>query len=387
MTTYYNELEPFAVAWLRNLAAAGHISPGRIDGRSIKDVQAADLTEHTRAHFFAGVGGWERALDLAGVPADLSVWTGSCPCQPFSSAGAKRGTADERHLWPVWRRLIDQCKPAVIFGEQVASPLGRTWLAAVRADLEALGYVVGAADLCAAGAGAPHIRQRLWFGAVHRSAIGRLADSYSAGLDRERPPRLHDQGARRDHDGGCGPAERLGHPGSDGDREHAGELPAHEGKHVLRGTDSHHAPVSPSVDNGLADMQSGGCGVLRGTVEPGQVRHPDRSGDASERLADAAGGQLPQPGRGTQTRDGARPVGSDPAGGWPSSTAGDWSTADWLFCRDAKWRSVEPGTFPLVDGLSTRVGRLRAYGNAIVPQVAAAFVESFIEAVVEGVTE
>lgn len=312
MTTFYNELEPFAVAWLRNLAAAGHISPGRIDGRSIKDVQAADLTEHTRAHFFAGVGGWERALDLAGVPADLPVWTGSCPCQPFSSAGAKRGTADERHLWPVWRRLIDQCKPAVIFGEQVASPLGRTWLAAVRADLEALGYVVGAADLCAAGAGAPHIRQRLWFGAVHRSAIGRLADSYSAGLDRECPPRLHEQGARRDHDGGCGETERL---------------------------------------------------------------------------ADAAGGQFPQQGRGTQERDGARPVGSDPAGSWPSSPAGDWSTADWLLCRDAKWRPVEPGTFPLVDGLSTRVGRLRAYGNAIAPQVAAAFVESFIEAVVEGVTE
>ena len=348
MTTYYNELELFAVAWLRNLAAAGHISPGRIDGRSIKDVRAADLTEHTRAHFFAGVGGWERALDLAGVPADLSVWTGSCPCQPFSSAGSKRGTADERHLWPVWRRLIDQCKPAVIFGEQVASPLGRTWLASVRADLEALGYVVGAADLCAAGSGAPHIRQRLWFGAVHRSTLADpqslrrlkgglhaarhlpaprqeeaagagdggspcgLADSHSAGLDRERPPRLHGEGARRDHDGGCGPTERL------------------------------------------ADMQSGGCGVLRGTLEPGQVRHPDPGSDALEH--------------------------------WPSSPAGDWSTADWLLCRDARWRPVEPGTFPLVDGLSTRVGRLRAYGNAIVPQVAAAFVESFIDSVIEAVS-
>jgi DNA (cytosine-5)-methyltransferase 1 len=383
------------VAWLRNLAAAGHISPGRIDGRSIKDVRAADLTEHTRAHFFAGVGGWERALDLASVPADLIVWTGSCPCQPFSSAGSKRGTADERHLWPVWRRLIDQCKPAVIFGEQVASPLGREWLAAVRADLEALGYVVGAADLCAAGAGAPHIRQRLWFGAVHRSTLADpqslrrlkgglhaarhlpaprqeeaagagdggspcgLADSHSAGLDRERPPRLHEQGARRDHDGGCGPTERLADAGCPSVQRFrlpreapaaAGEARS-EAQKRQRGRLAHRPG---SASRGLADMQSGGCGVLRGTVEPGQVRHPDRGSDALEH--------------------------------WPSSPAGDWSTADWLLCRDAKWRPVEPGTFPLVDGLSTRVGRLRAYGNAIVPQVAAAFVEGFFDSVIEAVS-
>lgn len=312
------------MAWLRNLAAAGHISPGRIDGRSIKDVRAADLTEHTRAHFFAGVGGWERALDLAGVPADLIVWTGSCPCQPFSSAGSKRGTADERHLWPVWRRLIDQCKPAVIFGEQVASPLGRAWLAAVRADLEALGYVVGAADLCAAGAGAPHIRQRLWFGAVHRSAIGRLADAGCPSVQRVRLPREAPAAA--------------GEARSEAQKRQRGGLA--------------HRPGSAS--RGLADMQSGGCGVLRGTVEPGQVRHPDRGSDALEH--------------------------------WPSSPAGDWSTADWLLCRDAKWRPVEPGTFPLVDGLSTRVGRLRAYGNAIVPQVAAAFVEGFFDSVIEAVS-
>ena len=346
------------MAWLRNLAAAGHISPGRIDGRSIKDVRAADLTEHTRAHFFAGVGGWERALDLASVPADLIVWTGSCPCQPFSSAGSKRGTADERHLWPVWRRLIDQCKPAVIFGEQVASPLGRAWLAAVRADLEALGYVVGAADLCAAGAGAPHIRQRLWFGAVHRST---LADPQSlrrlkGGLHAARhlpAPRQEEAAGAGDGgspcglaDAGCPSVQRVRLP-----REApaaAGEARSEAQKRQRRGLA--HRPSSAS--RGLADMQSGGCGVLRGTQE----------------------------------RDGARPVGSDPAGSWPSSPAGDWSTADWLRCRDAKWRPVEPGTFPLVDGLSTRVGRLRAYGNAIVPQVAAAFVEGFFDSVIEAVS-
>lgn len=62
---------------------------------------------------------------------------------------------------------------------------------------------------------------------------------------------------------------------------------------------------------------------------------------------------------------------------------GFWSDADWLRCRDGKFRPVEPGTFPLADGIPSRVGRLRGYGNAIVPQVAAEFIKAFMEAVNE----
>ena len=92
------------------------------------------------------------------------VWTGSCPCQPLSSAGQRKGHADERHLWPAFQQLISECRPSTfVFGEQVASKDGREWFAAVRADLEHMGYACGAADLSAAGVGAPHIRQRLYW--------------------------------------------------------------------------------------------------------------------------------------------------------------------------------------------------------------------------------
>jgi len=56
-----------------------------------------------------------------------------------------------------------------------------------------------------------------------------------------------------------------------------------------------------------------------------------------------------------------------------------WQNPDWIWCRDSKWRPVEPGLCPMADGIPTRVGRLRAYGNAIVPQVAATFIEAFEE--------
>ena len=60
---------------------------------------------------------------------------------------------------------------------------------------------------------------------------------------------------------------------------------------------------------------------------------------------------------------------------------GFWRDADWLYCRDGKWRPVRPGSFPLADGVPARVGRLRAYGNAINIEAAAAFIKSYMAAV------
>lgn len=161
MPAYYNENDPFAAQWLRNLISAGHIAPGDIDARSIVDVKADDLEGYEQAHFFAGIGGWSRALRLAGWADNRPVWTGSCPCQPFSAAGALERFTDERHLWPTWVRLIEQRSPATILGEQVAG--ATEWLRLVRGDLEALGYAVGAIPIEAASAGADHLRDRFWF--------------------------------------------------------------------------------------------------------------------------------------------------------------------------------------------------------------------------------
>lgn len=163
MTSYYNEIDPFCAQWLRELIADGLIAAGDVDERDIREVEPDDVRGYTQCHFFAGIGGWSYALRLAGWDDARPVWTGSCPCQPFSVAGKGKGSADERHLWPDFYRLIRECRPAAAFGEQVASPLGRKWLAGVRVDLEALEYAVGGADLCAAGVSAPHIRQRLWW--------------------------------------------------------------------------------------------------------------------------------------------------------------------------------------------------------------------------------
>jgi DNA (cytosine-5)-methyltransferase 1 len=167
MTAYYNEIDPFAAQWLRNLIAEGVIAPGVVDERSILDVMPAELEQYTQCRFFAGIGVWSYALRQAGWPDDRPVWTGSCPCQPFSKAGSGEGFADERHLWPAWFHLISQCKPAEVFGEQVAAAIKHGWLDLVADDLEACGYAFGAARFGASLVGAPIERQRIYFVAEH----------------------------------------------------------------------------------------------------------------------------------------------------------------------------------------------------------------------------
>ncbi|MBT4331519.1 MAG: DNA cytosine methyltransferase, partial [Gammaproteobacteria bacterium] len=184
MSAYYNEFEPFAAAWLRELIKDGLIADGEVDGRSITDVEPADLKGFTQCHFFAGIGGWSYALRLAGWSDSRPVWTGSPPCQPFSVAGTRRGKDDERHLWPAFFNLIRECQPPTVFGEQVASAIRGGWFDDLQADMERENYATGVVVLPACSIGSPHKRDRLWFVAnsLHQGSQGGIC----RGTDQER---------------------------------------------------------------------------------------------------------------------------------------------------------------------------------------------------------
>jgi DNA (cytosine-5)-methyltransferase 1 len=252
LRTTYSENNPFAVEWLNSLICHNKIPIGYVDNRSISELSKIDLAGVKVFHAFAGIGGWPLALRMAGWPEDRPVWTGSCPCQPYSKGGSKKGDEDHRNLWPEFRRLISQWNPPTIFGEQVANSDGRQWLARVRTDLEAMGYAVGCADLCAASVGSPHIRQRLYW----------VGHSRSAGLE--------------------------------------------------------------------------GFGTSTGSES--------QSGSIGEQA-------------------------------WPTSPWGDYDVA---VCRDGKSRRIERGTLPVAHGFPKRMGLLHGYGNAIIPPLAAKFIQAFM---------
>ena len=482
---YANENDPKAAHWLSRLPLDFH----QIDSRSIEDVRADEIEEFTQCHFFAGIGGWSYALQLAGWPIDAPVWTGSCPCQPFSSAGKQRGEKDERHLWPEWFSLIRECRPPIIFGEQVAGaqvvgkvkskgsevrpevseeapsqgvgearedasiekgagvqsgrpregypstdrqgclrsdgtviepgqrknvgqsvfgsdrarerifvfehssglpwrehgngrvgreysypngdgPHGPTtgeverlvqeigeraakefewpWLSRIQTDLERAGYTVGSCVLPACSVGSPHIRQRLFWVAYddsERFTRWTKRDSETNQF-REQAPLWNDAC-------GCSDDGGLGHT-----------------KCELSGRDSR----AGAEAEGVCKLRA----IGDSTRSPGSI---DGMGNAAND-GEGSGWETETAGSGRNVSRGS----SEPIRRITSvrrSEAGFWRGADYLYCSDGKYRPVEPGTFPLAHGVPGRVAQLRGLGNAIVPQLAAIFIRSSIEALGE----
>lgn len=559
---YVNEIDPYCAEWLQNLMDAEVLPRGHIDTRSIEDVTPNDLAGYSQHHFFAGLGGWIYALDLAGWPRDRPVWTGSCPCQPFSSAGKGAGFADERHLWPAWLKLIATCKPAIILGEQVASKSASLWVDQVQFDLENIRFweeyekevhslrgvkdqrelskilwevarraetsmqdmpkgirgglafekqkEVGGCQIKSKGQrcglpkeihsgesgtlpllqdksampeeGACFRFGRIREGAEQEDSCGsvrddRVADSaecrtdeveqclsgqnrtqswlhilqYSRGLLRDE--RMLGELGRRSFQDDCGillegvgidderriaeafrgiiassliwkrvdlvhvdmegmgyafgsvpfPAAGVGAPHIRDRNYWAAERVAHAAG-AGRGQAGRHAAGHREAGEGRQGDWLGDAGThdqfprvagelvwLADSADQRQHgRRPSQAGNGRNKtreqlerlcdagwLADATGAGSPHRGAGFAQSESAA-FGRSGSTSRPGQTNGFWRYADWLGCRDGKWRPVEPGTFPLAHGVPGRVGRLRAYGNAIVPAQAAEFVAAFM---------
>jgi DNA (cytosine-5)-methyltransferase 1 len=394
VSTYYNEHDKFNVEWLKHLMAEGVIAPGEIDGRDIQQVRAEDLRGFTQCHFFAGIGVWSYALRQAGWKDSECVWTGSCPCQPFSVSGKRAGASDERHLWPEFFRLIKEQAPIAIFGEQVASDDGLAWLDLVSSDLEGQGYTVGAVDTPACGFGAPHRRQRLYWvaDAFHRRAGwastteqksdksqdgisgSNGADGFMAHSDGRQPgnrgiQRSGEHGLLKESSG----VEQLAHSECDGGRSDL----------ARRGSEGREAH-GWDRKNGLLEItgfEQAGRADTRSREDFAAFRprpsNQSRGSGATNGMDDSTSarrhgaGQRPE----DQARNETRVCGPESR----RSLNGFWRTAEWLYCRDEKYRPVEPSTFPLAHGVANRVGKLRGYGNALVAPQAEAFIRAFME--------
>jgi len=339
MSVYYNENNPEKAAWLRQNIAMGIIADGVVDERSIKDIQANELAGFTQCHFFAGIGGWSYAARLAGIPDDYPIWTGSCPCQPFSCSGKQKAQKDDRHLWPYLYRIISQSKPDIFFGEQVADAIRHGWLCGVQADMEAENYTLGAVVLGAHSVGTYHQRQRLYFVAHANNIQWRQQQQFKISNDQ----RAWDESSRR-------------------------------------------------CKNDLESMeqpQSQRCRETRKCVYQSAQRLGKRCSINHETLADTHGYRLQVivgTGKKNPVHYKTNPFNYEP-----------------IQCTDG-YRPIKPGLEPLVNGLprgvlpssyrgmaidanhsaEARAMRLRGYGDAIVPQVAAEFMTACLEELSHG---
>lgn len=414
MAVYYNEFDPGAADWLEQLMWDGLIPEGFVDRRSIVDVKSSDLEGYTSCHFFAGIGGWPLALRLAGWPDDLPVWTGSPPCQPFSSAGRQKGQADPRHLAPTWLRLVEESQPPILFGEQVEKAIGTGWLDDLCDELEFSDYACGSSVLAAGGVGAPHQRQRLFFAAF------RLADADRFNAD-WRQVGILSPAARRaaefywpdvgsaGQSGGTDAALLFGVANGDSQRHHGwGQSGLRAGQTGEREASIRAIEVGAVEGLRAADELADGDRQRREGVRlldewrrenPEIARHGEallmadvdsigREGQRSDRHPEGReGSYIPA----DRLRNGTRPEGVS------DTHYRAWGDCDWLLGVDGNFRPVRPGSQPLAYGLSGIVGpgsaalkklagrnrnaRLKGFGNAIVPGLAAEFITGFVGAI------
>lgn len=396
---YLNEFDPFVADWLGMLSTLGEIPLSYVDSRTICDVTPQCLDGFTQCHFFAGIGGWPLAFQLAGLPGWLNAWSGSCPCQPYSTAGKGKGQEDPRHLWPVWFPLIRECKPQYVFGEQVSAAIGHGWLDGVFADMEGAGYTGGAVVLGAHSVKSPNIRQRLWWGFRRNDGVSdsknfRASEDVRTGRIESDIVRdssgLLDANSNRPFEGriatsidrhrDSADATGSGLRNATGDNEQR----TRQSRSIISGeaggsgsglqhaeSDGRNTRGTESIGGSIAS----GCSGLRDAIDAGLQRYSGHvhNGNQSGRIG----------------TDSQRSIAaSDP---WSDYTIGHY--------RDGKSRRIGRGVFPLAYGVprsmgqgqpglrrilrsasGNRKGRLKGYGNAIVPQVAAVFIRAFMEA-------
>lgn len=420
---YYNEHEPFAAHVLRELIKENVIAPGEVDTRSIVDVRPDDLRGFTQCHFFAGGGLWSLAARNAGWSDSRPLWTGSCPCQPFSVAGMGAGVDDPRHLWPHFHRLIAGRRPEIVAGEQVAGKAGYGWLDGVRSDLESEGYACEAFDIPACAVDAPHIRQRLYWAAervaepdgcvggrrsdeperrpegrnAHRRIGERVAQGNSDGegrLQSERSlaefgRRLGDAGtsdgrgvalgdpyrARRGEYGGTEPV-----PSQLASAECAGGFARAEGvglahSECIEGGERYDADMlgRRAGDAEQAGMGGRGDGVRQAhSRDDGTRSFLGQTEDRGRKGMDA-GAEGIRRGDGTSLPSRAYSRNSSIRNG------SFWSDHEWRIGADGKARRVKPGLRLLDSGLAGRVGGLRIGGNGIVAPLATEFLGALMD--------
>ena len=356
---YYNEWDSFAAEWLKQLIKDDLIPDGEVDSRSIADVRPEDLKGFTQCHFFAGIGGWSRALQLAGWSPDRPVWTGSPPCQSFSTAGSRKGKDDERHLWPVFFDLIRECQPPTVFGEQVAAAIRHEWLDDLQNDFEAEGYASAAVVLPSGSIGAYHKRDRLFFTAK------RMADSNSSNRRSKQEPKQQAGDKWRESNGNGSISSSVANPNN------LGHQRSEETRREAQRGIEHTSNVS-LADSNSSQLQGG---RLSGGIDSQHhsIRRDETHGGLGDTKHDGSYGAEVRRSV-IQSEDEGRLLESE------RSDTNIWDNPQIIYCRDGKYRPIptEPALFPLANGISNRVGLLRGSGNAIVPQAAAEIIKAYL---------
>lgn len=307
----------------------------------------------------------------------IELLTGGFPCQPFSQAGKQRGKDDDRYLWPEMLRVISEAKPSWVVGENVFGLINLA-LDQVHSDLEAIGYEVETLIIPAAGVDAPHRRDRCWIIAriLGNSKHDGLSSEQVGGGLQSQPEESEKQEAFGQSSGTGGVSEDV----ADADSGQRVECKS-KGKQIpmpRQGGQRVRDDVAYTFGNSTWSAHGFDCGKRRQEREESGVGEGSQVGcdlgnsgqDVADPIIEGRQGRLCG-----RESEGRQAVHGHSGCGSPSD--GQFGQAIWL---------PEPSVGRVANGVSYRVDRLKALGNAIVPAVAEAIFKK-INAVNESLTK
>ena len=248
-----------------------------------------------------------KKLKRSDIKYEIDIITGGFPCQPFSVAGRKKGTEDDRDLWPQMFRVIQEFKPTWIIGENVANFTSMAFQR-TKTDLESEGYEVQPLIIPACAVNAPHRRDRVWI----------VGYSKHNGLLTTKEQRSIDKTGNNDKEREINPIQFKGTSG-------------------------------PRNNETMAHSR---CSLLQGGIKQGANGMEDKEQDANidQRSSDVAYAE-----RKRLQRQREKPIRVD---------------SEYQDISNSCWWHIEPDVGRMAHGVPNRVDRLKGLGNAIVPQVA-----------------
>jgi len=356
------------------------------------------------------------------------IITGGFPCQPFSVAGKQKGTSDDRHLWPEMFRIIKTFKPRFAIGENVRGIVNiqdGVVFETVCTDLESEGYEVQPFNIPAAGVGAPHRRERIWFIAIREDATNtygnrekwnKSEDRQGSGIEQNSSTTAAEDVGNTQHNGSPTSEIGRGHEEINGGTEKR-QNESFEFERTSRSEDN--GNVSKENKNNVADTNNEGLRTRIGgsdndhetesrsgradrtRSESDVERHNSTSteikgmdvADTDTRLGNGENEEIQSRG---QTSDSSSARGRDENDansndkglegfregssefGQINSTSESSDRGQTKVAQG--WWSVEPNVGRVAHGVSGRVHRLKGLGNSIVPQIVEEIGKALIKA-------
>mgnify|MGYP003146403911 CR=1 FL=1 len=272
----------------------------------------------------------------------IDIITGGYPCQPFSIAGSKKGVEDPRHLWPEYFRLIKECRPTWVIGENVSGHI-KLGLDAVQEDLESEGYSLRTFSVSASSIGANHQRERIWTVAYSQrnydSQQIKRVDGEESSLQKEH-------------------------------RENDSTTRNFSGASAVRETRNEHADVEDARRRSwgkqfTGNKESTGRGASEKTERSTNTDTSSGPGEGTETMANTSSikSHVGENIQHTSTGNGQGETGRESSSEEPNRN----------------WWNIEPDVGRVADGVPDRTHRLKALGNAVVPQIPYYIAKSILE--------